>query len=170
MKKLSIVILSSALLFISLNSNATLDKRTYCNGSIIHWNLYQITFEPFIHDSAIGNLEFWMGFNRNGAMIPSIYMWSWDKFLSSPAVVVYKNLSYLNLITNNSEGAKGCFASFKIEGTSDSTYNFVIQGSGFISRDNANPDSDADYFTLNNALIDYGGVSKWGKLTFTQIR
>jgi hypothetical protein len=170
MKKLSIGVLLSTLIFISLNSNATLDKRTYCNGSIIHWNLYQITFEAFSHDSAIGDLEFWMGFNKNGAMIPSIYMFSYDKFLSSPSVAVNKNLTYLNLLTNNAEGAKGCFATFKIEGTSNSTYNFVIQGSGFISRDNANPSSDADYFTLNNAIVDYAGLTKWGKLTFTQIR
>ena len=79
--------------------------------------------------------------------------------------------TYLDLSHNTGSYSRGCYASLRIEGTSNGgPYSFTISGSGFISRDNSDLSSDADYFTLNNALITYGGLSKWGKLTFTQIR
>jgi len=162
------------LLFIfSININATLDTRTWCDGRIIHWNLYQVTFEPFSDSSSIGMLEFWMGFKKNGGMIPKIFMWSWDKFVSDDDITLYTSSerTYLELITNKSENSRGCYAVTRIEGVSNTgPYSFTILGSGFISRGNADLNSDADYFTLNNALINYGGIEKWGKLTFTQIR
>tara|TARA_B100000886_G_scaffold124869_1_gene84124 strand:- start:1770 stop:2297 length:528 start_codon:yes stop_codon:yes gene_type:complete len=166
-------------LFFSLNSNATLDERTWCDGRIIHWNLYQINFEPFNDGSEIGQLEFWMGFHRNGSMIPNIYWYAFDKYTLNTDVTLFTDQlrTYLDLSHNTGSFSRGCFATLRIEGTSSevvtptsSTYAFTINGSGFISRDNSNLFSDADYFTLNNALITYGGLSKWGKLTFTQIR
>ena len=160
-------------LFFSLNSNATLDERTWCDGRITHWNLYQISFEPFNDTSAIGMLEFWMGFHRNGSMIPSIFWYSWDKYLSDDDISLFSDSSrtYLNLYQYTGKASRGCLASLRIEGTSNGgPHSFTISGSGFISRDNADLSSDADYFTLNNALITYGGLEKWGKLTFTQIR
>ena len=42
------------------------------------------------------------------------------------------------------------------------TMIFTISGSGFLSRDNASLTGDADYFTLNNAYVDYAGIEKWG--------
>ena len=126
-------------LFFSLNSNATLDERTWCDGRIIHWNLYQVTFEPFNDGSAVGMLEFWMGFHRNGSMIPNIYWYSWDKYLMNDDVSLYTDSSrtYLDLSHNTGSYSRGCYASLRIEGTSNGgPYSFTIMGSGFISRDN----------------------------------
>ena len=159
-------------LFFSLNSNATLDDRTWCDGRIIHWNLYQVSFEPFNDASNIGAVEFWMGFHRNGSMIPAIYWWSWDNFTESTNIILYGDpLTYLNMSHNTSSFSRGCYATLKITGYNPiGPYDFTILGAGFISRDNSDLYSDADYFTLNNAVINYGGLEKKGKLTFTQIR
>ena len=166
-------------LFISLNSFADLDQRTWCDGRVIEKNLYQITFEPYDSSSAVGALEFWMGFRMGSGMIPWLFYYSYDKYWVTNNVSLYtdKSLTNLTVYFDNSSGtngyAKGCFVTSAIDGytTYDgSNYAFTISGSGFLSRDNSSLTGDADYFTLNNAIIDYAGVVKWGKLTFTQIR
>ncbi len=169
------VFLFVAMLF-SLNANATLDNKTYCNGGIIHWNLYQITFEPYTAPHSLGRLEFWMAFNRNGSPIPATFWFAYDTYLLSNDVIVYvlPSETYLNTRFNSDNNARGCYTQARIQGISfdsnNNTYEYVIQGSGFISRDNSSSGSDADMFTLNNAQITYGGVTRWGKLSFTQIR
>lgn len=176
MKKLYKTTLAGLLFVFSIHTKATLDERTWCDGRITHWNLYQVTFEPFSDSSSIGQLEFWMGFHRNGSMIPKIYWYAWDKYLSNGDSVLFtsSDRTYLNLSASSSNYSRGCLAQTRLEGRSypgDGTYySFTISASGFISRGNSNLNGDADYFTLNNALVTYGGTSKWGKLTFTQIR
>ena len=171
------VFLFVAMLF-SLNANATLDAKTFCNGGIIHWNLYQIAFEPYTDTNSIGRLEFWMAFNRNGAVIPSTFWFAYDTYLSSTNISLnaIPSETYLNTTFNKSKNSKGCYTQTQIRGTTaeannnNNYYEYIIQASGFISRGNSTPGSDADMFTLNNAIISYGGVIKWGKLSFTQIR
>tara|TARA_X000000950_G_scaffold215743_1_gene259652 strand:- start:9966 stop:10499 length:534 start_codon:yes stop_codon:yes gene_type:complete len=166
-------------LFLSLNSFADLDQRTWCDGRVIEKNLYQVTFEPYNAVSSIGALEFWMGFRMGSAMIPWLYYYSYDKYLGTNDVYLYtsKGATNLTVYFDNSTGtngyAKGCFVTSKITGFTDyngSSYWFDISGSGFLSRDNSSLTGDADYFTLNNAIINYVGEIQWGKLTFTQIR
>ena len=166
-----------AMLF-SLNANATLDGKTYCNGGIIHWNLYQIAFEPYTDSNAIGRLEFWMAFNRNGSVIPATFWFGYDTYLNSNNVSLNALPldTYLNTGFSTKNRSRGCYTQARISGityesdNNSNSYDFTIQASGFISRDNSDSSSDADMFTLNNAIVTYGGVTKWGKLSFTQIR
>lgn len=167
-----------ALIFLSLSTFADLDARTWCDGRVIEKNLYQITFEPYDSSSALGQLEFWMGYRSGSAMIPWLYYYAFDKFWLTNNVSLYTNKANTNLTvyftTSGDNGrSKGCFVTADLTGytTVDGTnYDFSIGGSGFLSRDNSSLTGDADYFTLNNAYIDYSGVQKWGKLTYTQIR
>ena len=166
------------LVFLSLSSFADLDARTWCDGRVIEKNLYQITFEPYDSSSSLGQLEFWMGYRSGSAMIPWLFYFSWDKFWSTSNISLYTNKENTNLTvyftTDGNRGAsKGCFVTADIAGytsVNGSNYDFTISGSGFLSRDNASLTGDADYFTLNNAYVDYAGIEKWGKLTYTQIR
>ena len=171
------IFLFATMLF-ALNANATLDDRTFCNGKIIHWNLYQIAFEPYSDTNSVGRLEFWMAFNKSGAVIPSTFWYGYDTYLSSVNVSIYAlpDLTFLNTTFNKSKNSKGCYTQASIRGITTenglnaNSYEYNIRASGFISRGNSDPDSDADMFTLNNAIITYGGVTKWGSLSFTQIR
>lgn len=167
-------------IFLSLNSFADLDQRTWCDGRVIEKNLYQITFEPYDSSSAVGALEFWMGFRMGSGMIPWLFYYSYDKYWVTNNVSLYtdKSLTNLTVYFDNSSGtngyAKGCFVTSEFSGITTvpgvGNYPFYILGSGFLSRDNSSLTGDADYFTLNNAVIDYAGLEKFGKLTFTQIR
>ena len=112
-------------------------------------------------------------------MVPSKFWYSYDGLLQSANnITLFKSKKKTKLVigTLNSNKAKGCFAEAKLTGRSynedESTYvEFEVEGSGFISRHNSSIYySDADYFTLNNAKITYGGVTGYGKMTFTQIR
>ena len=162
----------------SLNSEASLSKSTKCSVSIIADSLYQITFEPYIHNDSIGQLEFWMVFNKHGNMKVSQYWYGYDTYRGNRDVRLKSAKKYTKFIvaTQNDNSAKGCLGIFRMAGNSyndDATsyYAWNILGSGFISRKNAiTSKTDADYFTLNNAIIEYGGIEAWGKLTFTQIR
>ncbi len=165
------------LLLFSINSEADLSKSTQCTNEIIAASLYQVTFEPY--SWAYGPLELWMVFNIKGMMVPSKFWYSYDGTLQmANDIVLFKSKKRTKLVvgTLNSNKAKGCFAETKLTGRSynndQSTYvEFEVEGSGFISRHNTSQFySDADYFTLNNAKITYGGVTGYGKMTFTQIR
>lgn len=171
--------ISLAFLFLfSLNSEATLSRSTTCNNSVIANSLYQVTFEPFIDNDSYGRLELWMAFSQTGLMKSRQYFYGYDTYRGNRDVRLLSGRKYTNfqVATTNSNSARGCLAAFKIAGRSyDDTgteyYSWNIFSSGFISRNNAaNSRTDADYFTLNNAVINYGGVEAWGKLTFTQIR
>ena len=122
------------------------------------------------HQSA--SLNFGWGF-RNGSMIPKIYWYAWDKYLSNGDSVLFtsSDRTYLNLSASSSNYSRGCLAQTRLEGRSypgDGTYySFTISASGFISRGNSSLNGDADYFTLNNALVTYGGTSKWGKIIYS---
>ena len=166
-------------LILSLNSFADLDQRTWCDGRVIEKNLYQVTFEPYDSSTYLGQLEFWMGFRSGSAMIPWLYYYAYDTYFSTTNVLLYtdKSLTNLTVYFDNSRGtsgyARGCYVTSDISGETiynGSSYVFTISAFGFLSRDNSSLTGDADYFTLNNALIDYAGNAMRGKLTFTQIR
>ena len=178
MKQMKIMTVALLLLF-SMNSEATLSKTTSCNNNLIAGSLYQISFEPYRSDDAIGQLEFWMVFNNKGKMVPSKYWFGYDTYWSTRDVRLYTSKAKTKLVvaTINSDKAKGCYATSYVSGkttiNNGNEYEFEIRGSGFVSRGNTGQFSqtnDADYFTLNNAYVDYGGIEAWGKMTFTQIR
>ena len=85
-------------IFLSLNSFADLDSRTWCDGRVIEKNLYQVTFEPY--DSVSGvtpQLEFWMGFRMGSAMIPWLFYYAYDTNFSTTNVSLYTDKTLTNL-------------------------------------------------------------------------
>jgi len=176
--------LTAYIILFSINSFATLDTRSWCNGQITHWNLYDVQVTPYNAGQTIGMLQFWMGFNSAGNMLPQLYWASLDQFygLYNQAVLetdttnlfVYSTTS---LIGQRYQKAKGCFFDSTIKGTSYGT-DFEIKADGIISRNNAGwgpsgireTSTDADFFFDNHAEVTYGGITYVASVTFTQIR
>ena len=176
--------LTAFIILFSINSFATLDTRSWCNGQITHWNLYEVKVTPYNADSTIGALEFWMGFNSAGNMLPQLYWASVDHYygLYNQAILDNDTTGLLVYSTTTQTGqqwqrAKGCYFVSTITGTSYGT-DFTVIADGTISRDNAgwgasglrDTSTDADFFADNHALVTYGGYSFMASVTFTQIR
>ena len=176
MKQMKIMTVALLLLF-SMNSEATLSKITACGYKNIAGSLYAISFEPYNAGDLTGRMELWMVFNNKGIMVPSKFWYAYDPTQGmTNHVTLFKSKAKtkLQLGTVTSYKAKGCYGITKITGRSynedeSQYYAFSIEGEGIISRGNI-LQSDADYFTLTNSVITYGGNSYVGRLTFTQIR
>ena len=168
----------------SVHSNATLDSRSWCNGQITHWNLYEVKVTPYHADSELGALEFWMGFNSAGDMLPQLYWSSADFYydIYNQAILDQESTGLIVYSTTTQTGqqwqkAKGCYFTFTMTGTSYGT-EFAVLASATISRDNAgwsasgirDTSTDADFFADNHAVVTYGGYTFWASVTFTQIR
>ena len=204
---------------ISIVNNVMSDlesKPVNCNGRLIHWNLYQVSVSadasyegpndmlPMRNyndkvDSRMGDFEFWMGFHRDGSMLPQLFLFAYDKYFDNSSNVSISSAT-LNISLNKTNWVRGCFAELTIRGDSLMGYgghgggnmadDFIITASGFISFENANNINNdmgfADRFTLRNAKIELGsqdtstyhpserkGGRQWefsGEVHFTQIR
>ena len=176
--------LTAYIILFSINSFATLDTRSWCNGQITHWNLYEVKVTPYNADSTIGALEFWMGFNSAGVALPQLYWASVDHFYGLyDQAILNQNTSGLAVWSTTTQigqywqRAKGCYFYSLISGTSYGT-QFLIEADGTISRENAgwsasgirDTSADADFFADNHATVTYGGYTYFASVTFTQIR
>ena len=187
-------------------------KPSGCNGRLVHWNLYQISVSADASyegannasqmraynsevNSRMGDFEFWMGFHRDGSMLPQLFLFAYDKYFNNSSNVSVSNAT-LSISLNKNSNVKGCFAQLTIQGDSSSGYypgfsgqsdDFTITASGFISFENANNINNdmgfADRFSLRNATIELGENSTTnyhprngrafelsGEVHFTQIR
>ncbi len=188
------------------------NKPTGCNGRLVHWNLYQVSISADASDegirnssdmrsynnrvnSRLGDFEFWMGFHRDGSMLPKLFLFAYDKYFDNSSSVSIKSAS-LNISLNTTSNVRGCFAQLTIEGDSHGGYDFhssgqsddfTITASGFISFENANNINNdmgfTDRFSLRNAKIELGentttnyhnrqgrAYELSGEVHFTQIR
>jgi len=203
------------ILSISIVNNVMSDlesKPVNCNGRLVHWNLYQVSVSADASyegannaaqmrsynsavNSRMGDFEFWMGFHRDGSMLPQLFLFAYDKYFDNSSNVSISSAT-LNISLNKTNWVRGCFAELTIQGDSSSGYypgfsgqsdDFTITASGFISFENANNINNnmgfADRFSLRNATIELGENSTTnyhprngrafkfsGEVHFTQIR
>lgn len=153
-------------------------KPINCNGRLVHWNLYEISINPSSPNTEFGFQKYWMGFHRDGSVLPQLYLYSYDFGLIKNAaelgtsdISVYESSddTYLNISLNKTDWVNGCYVEFQLMGKVNShpatgffvldEFWYKVNASGFISFNNSNNTNNAlglaDSFTLNEVEIHY---------------
>ena len=96
-------------------------KPINCNGRLVHWNLYEVSIKPYGENNYYGHQTYWMGFHRNGSVLPQLNLYSFDHGLVKSStekgtsdVSLYESSddTYLNISLNKTDNVNGCYLNF----------------------------------------------------------